>query len=80
MNINLNVRITLDPKIMAGKPVIRGTRIPVDMIVRMIAQGMAESEIIAEYPQLIHEDIKAALIYAAEVVSDEEVFPIAATA
>ncbi len=80
MNINLNSRITLDPKIMVGKPIIRGTRISVDMIVRMIAQGIGESEILAEYPRLMHDDIRAALVYAAEVLSDEDVFPIAATA
>jgi len=80
MNINLNSRITLDPQVMSGKPVIRGTRIPVDMIVRMIAQGVREADIIREYPRLMSEDIKAALLYAAEVVSDEDVFPIAATA
>jgi len=50
------------------------------MIVCMIAQGLGESGIMGEYPRLTRDDIKAALVYAAEVVSDEDVFPIAATA
>ena len=80
MNIKFSDRISLDPRIIAGKPFIHGTRIPVDMIVRMVAQGIGESEIMEEYPRLTHDDIKAALVYAAEVVSDEDVFLVAATA
>jgi len=70
-------RIVLDPKIMVGKPVIRGTRIPVEMLVRMVAQRIPEADILREYPRLEAEDIQAALIYAAHVVANEEVFPIA---
>jgi uncharacterized protein (DUF433 family) len=72
-------RIAIDPKVMAGKPVIRGTRIPVDLIVRMVGQGISEDEILAEYPRLTIEDIRAAVSYAAEVVAGEDVFPIAVT-
>ena len=70
-------RIVLDPKIMVGKPVIRGTRIPVELLVRMVAQRIPEADILREYPRLEAEDIQAALIYAAHVVANEEVFPIA---
>lgn len=73
-------RITLNPRIMAGKPVIAGTRIPVELIVRMVAQGIPEQEILAEYPRLQPEDIRAALTYAAQVLADEEVFPLTTTA
>ena len=66
-------RITVDPKVMVGKPVIRGTRIPVELIVRMLAQGIPEPEILREYPRLEPDDIRAALGYAARVLANEEV-------
>jgi uncharacterized protein (DUF433 family) len=69
-------RIVVDPKIMVGKPVIRGTRIPVEMLLRMVAQGIPEAEILGEYPRLQPEDIRAALTYAAEVIAGEDVFPL----
>jgi uncharacterized protein (DUF433 family) len=69
-------RIAIDPKVMFGKPVIRGTRIPVELIVRMIGQGIGEEEILREYPHLATEDIRAAVSYAADVVAGEDVFPI----
>ena len=69
-------RINVDPKVMVGKPVIRGTRIPVELIVRMLAQGVPEQEILREYPRLQPEDIRAALAYAAGMLAMEEVFPL----
>jgi len=65
---------------MAGKPVIRGTRIPVELIVRMLSQGLSESEILKEYPNLAPEDIRAALAYAAQILANEEVFPLSSVA
>ena len=73
-------RISIDPKIMVGKPVIRGTRIPVELIVRMLAQGISENDILEEYPRLQLEDIRAALAYAAQVLAHEDVFPLAVPA
>ncbi len=73
-------RISSDPRVMAGKPVIRGTRIPVELIVRMLAQGIPDEEILREYPRLQEEDIRAALAYAAEVLAEEEVFPVGTAA
>ncbi len=73
-------RISIDAKVMAGKPVIRGTRIPVETIVRMLAQGIAEADILREYPRLQPDDIRAALAYAARVLAQEDVFPLAASA
>jgi uncharacterized protein (DUF433 family) len=76
MEEELRQRITINPKVMVGKPVIRGTRIPVELIVRMMAQGISESDILREYPRLQPDDIRAALAYAAQVLADEEVFPL----
>ncbi len=76
-NYKLLERIALDPEVMAGKPVIRGTRIPVDLLIRLVAEGQSFEEILRDYPQLSREDIQAALLYGAEVVRGEEVFPLA---
>jgi uncharacterized protein (DUF433 family) len=72
-------RIVVDPGIMTGKPVIRGTRVPVELIVRMLAQGVSEQDILREYPRLRPPDIRAALAYAAGVLAQEEVFPLPVT-
>jgi len=72
-------RVALNPKVMVGKPVIRGTRIPVDLIVKMLAQGIAEGEILQEYPRLKPEDIKAALAYASVMLNNEEFIPLVET-
>jgi uncharacterized protein (DUF433 family) len=69
-------RIAHSPDVMAGKPVIYGTRIPVDLIVRMVAQGIPQQEILDEYPRLQKADIQAALLYAAAIVANESVFPL----
>lgn len=69
-------RIVINPKVMVGKPVISGTRIPVEMIVRLLAQGMTVQEILDDYPNLKKEDIKAALEYVAKLAASEDVFPI----
>jgi len=69
-------RIEVNPKVMVGKPVIKGTRIPVELILRMLSQGISEEEILEEYPHLTKEDIQAALAYAAEALAVEEVLPL----
>lgn len=76
MERDLLERIIVDPEIMAGKPVIKGTRIPVGLILKLIGQEMSYEEILEDYPHLTKEDIKAALMYGAEVVGNEEVFPL----
>jgi uncharacterized protein (DUF433 family) len=78
MNEQLLRRISINPEVMVGKPVIQGTRIPVELVVRMLAQGISESEILGEYPRLQPDDIRAALAYAAHVLAHEDVFPAAA--
>jgi uncharacterized protein (DUF433 family) len=76
MEKHLLDRINMNPKVMAGKPVIRGTRIPVELIVRMVAQGIPEADILREYPRLQPDDIRAALSYAADVLAQEDIFPL----
>jgi uncharacterized protein (DUF433 family) len=68
-------RIIVDPNICFGKPVIRGTRIWVALIVENLAEGLTEDELLEEYPGLERDDIRAALAYAAEI-SRERVFPV----
>ncbi len=75
MHKQLEQRVVVDPKVMADKPIIRGTRIPVELIVRMLSQGVSESEILDEYPRLQMDDVRAALVYAARVLANEDVFP-----
>ena len=72
-------RITMDPAPMGGVPCLRGLRIPVATVVGLVAQGMPEAEILAEYPDLEAEDIREALRYAAAAV-DERVLPMRHTA
>lgn len=69
-------RIVINHQVMVGKPVIRGTRIPVELIVRMLAQGISENELLREYPRLQPEDIRAALAYAAHALALEDVLPL----
>lgn len=64
------MRITVDPKQMGGAPCIRSLRIPIATVVGMIADGMAEAEILAAYPDLEAEDIREALRYAADAVRE----------
>jgi len=67
-------RIILDPLVLTGKPVIRGTRISVDVILELLASAWNESSILKEYPGLEHEDILACIRYAQEIVRDERVY------
>ena len=66
-------RITIDPEICGGKPCIRGTRIWVSLVLDFLADGMSEEELLTEYPQLIHEDVLAAIAYAAEIARERVV-------
>lgn len=65
-------RIELNPKIMLGKPVIRGTRVTVDLVLRKLSEGADEGDILDAYPRLTREDIHAAIRYAADTLSHEE--------
>ncbi len=66
-------RITVEPDKMGGVPCIRGLRIPVATVVGMVANGMTEKEILDAYPDLEHEDIREALLYAAEAVKERQI-------
>jgi len=69
-------RITTDEKILAGKPLIRGTRISVEFLVGLVANGWSNEQILENYPQLKKQDIEAALKYAAALLKDERIYHI----
>jgi uncharacterized protein (DUF433 family) len=69
-------RIVVDPKVMVGKPVIKGTRIPVEHVLTLLAQGLTVEEILKDYPHLARDDVAAVLLYAAKVTGREEVYPV----
>lgn len=66
-------RIEINPAVMMGKPVIRGTRIPVELIVRKLSEGATESDLLDAYPRLVVEDIRASLAYAADTLAHETI-------
>ncbi len=71
-------RIEVNPNIMMGKPVIYGTRIPVELIIRKLSEGARETDILDAYPKLTLDDIRAALAYAADTIANEITFPVPA--
>ena len=71
-------RISLSPEVLVGKPVIRGTRLSVEFVIGLMADGWNESEILANYPGITHDDVIACLAYARDTLSSEKIFPTAA--
>ena len=71
-------RIVADPAILVGKPVIRGTRLSVEFVVGLLADGWSEADILQNYPGLAHEDIVACLRYANDILRAEKVYPLTA--
>jgi len=71
-------RIVIDPAILTGKPVVRGTRLSVDFIIGLMAEGWSELDILRNYPGLTHDDVVACLAYARDVLRSEKVYPSAA--
>jgi len=69
-------RIVVDPVVLVGKPVIKGTRLAVEFIVNLLAQGWSEREILKNYPGLTREDIRASLSYASATLHEEKVYPL----
>jgi len=69
-------RISVDPKVLAGKPVVKGTRIPVYLILNLLAQGETPQNILKDYPELTKQDIMAAIQYAASHMKYEEIRPM----
>lgn len=70
-------RIIVDPQIMVGKPVVRGTRIPVELVLKRLAQNPNVEDLLEAYPRLTVEDVKACLEYAQALVEGETIFPAA---
>jgi uncharacterized protein (DUF433 family) len=66
-------RIEIDPKVMMGKPVIRGTRITVELILRKLSAGATEADLLDAYPRLTRADVQAAIRYAADTLAHEEI-------
>lgn len=73
-----NERITVDPEVLAGKPIVRGTRISVEFVIGLLADGWSEQDILGNYPNLKHEDVAACLAYARDLIAQESIFPSAA--
>jgi uncharacterized protein (DUF433 family) len=69
-------RITVDPKVLSGKPVIKGTRIAVEFILELLANSWTVEDILKNYPQLKREDVAAALKYAAEILKEEKAYTL----
>ena len=74
--MGLTERIVVDPKILTGKPVVRGTRMSVEFVVDLLAAGWSHAQILESYPHLSEEDIRACLAYAGELLREEKVYPL----
>lgn len=74
----ISARISLDPDIMTGKPVVAGTRITVEFVIGLLAEGWSENDILSDYPHLTHDDVIACLAYARDALQVEKVYPSAA--
>jgi uncharacterized protein (DUF433 family) len=72
--MNIHDRIIVDPEILVGKPVVKGTRLSVDFLLGLAAQGWSEAEILRNYPGLQREDLLACWAYASEVIGEEKVY------
>ena len=69
-------RISVDPMVLVGKPVVKGTRVAVELAVDLLAQGWTQEQILDSYPNLTDEDIRACLAYASDVLHAERVYPL----
>jgi uncharacterized protein (DUF433 family) len=68
--------ISVDPKVLVGKPVVKGTRLAVELIIDLLGKGWTQEQILDSYPNLTAEDIRACLAYASEVLHAERVYPL----
>ncbi len=76
--MNWHKRIAIDPNILVGKPIVKGTRISVEFVIGLLGQGWTVDQVLEEYGHLQREDIQACLSYASEVLSGEKIYPISA--
>ena len=74
--MNWQERIVADPEVLAGKPVIRGTRMAVEFVLDLLANGWSEGEVLKNYPRLTPKDIQACIGYASALLKSERVYPI----
>ena len=74
--LTMTDRVEIDPGVMQGKPVIRGTRIPVELLLRKLAEGAMTEDLLDAYPRLVADDIRAALDYAADTIAHETVLAL----
>ena len=74
--MNWQDRINVDPRVLVGKPVVKGTRIAVELVVDLMAMGWTQEQILDGYPNLTVEDIRACLAYASEILHAERVYPL----
>lgn len=77
--MNWQDRVTLDPAVLSGKPIVKGTRIAVEFVLNLLAEGWSEAQILENYPGLTHEDISACLAYASAQLQKERVYPLRAS-
>jgi uncharacterized protein (DUF433 family) len=68
--------ISIDPKVLVGKPVVKGTRLAVELIIDLLGKGWTQEQILDSYPNLTAEDVRACLAYASEVLHAERVYPL----
>jgi len=78
LRMNREGRIVTDPAILDGKPIVKGTRLSVELIIGLLAEGWTEARILEDYPGLTREDIAACLAYAGERLKSERVYPVPA--
>jgi uncharacterized protein (DUF433 family) len=74
--MNWQDRITLDPQVLAGKPIVKGTRLAVEFLIDLMAQGWSDAEILRNYPGLTQADLQACLTYAGALLKAERVYPL----
>ena len=74
--MNWQERIVANPEILVGKPMVKGTRLAVEFVIGLLAQGWPEAEVLRNYPGLTREDIQACLSYAGELLEGEKVYPV----
>jgi uncharacterized protein (DUF433 family) len=76
--MNWRERIETNPGVLAGKPVVRGTRLAVELILELLAAGQTEADLLSNYPCLTHEDLLACLAYASHLAHEFKSYPISA--
>jgi len=77
--VNWEERITVDPEVLAGKPIIKGTRVSVEFIIELLSGGTSIEELLKNYPRITKEDVLACLAYAKDVLQDFHEYPLKAT-